>query len=75
MKQSRRTANLSYEEAVSQVRDVDIITIHYDGVCKKGHWYDDHMLKMFSECRLLKLTSTEFQVMEWPEKQTQRKTS
>ena len=68
MKQARKTANLTYEEAVATVRDGDIITICYDGVFKKGHWYDDHMLKMFSECRMIHLCGNMYMVKEWPGK-------
>jgi hypothetical protein len=66
-----KTGNLTYEEVCNQVSDSDILTIAYDGIEKKGHWYEDHMLKIFSGCKLVRLVKAEYMVMEWPEDRTQ----
>lgn len=64
----RKTA-LSYEELCDRITDGDVITIHYDGIFRRGHWYEDHMLKMFSESKLVHLAGNDYQVVEFPKRQ------
>ena len=64
----KRKTLLTYEEMCDRQSDQDVITVMYDGIEKRGHWYEDHMLKMFSECKLVQLTKDVYQVAEWPEK-------
>ena len=52
---------------MKQTRDGKKITVHYDGIQRSGYWYEDHMMQMFSECELLRLSNTDYQVMKWPE--------
>ena len=66
-----KTGNITYEEVCNQVGDKDILTVCYDGHEKKGHWYEDHMLQMFSECKLLRMATNAYMVTEWPENMTQ----
>ena len=56
---------MTYEEMCERHSDADIIEVQYDGICRKGHWYEDHMLKMFSECKMIHLTGNIYQVAEW----------
>lgn len=63
-KHARKTL-LTYEEMAERHKDADIITIHYDGIQKSGHWYEDHMLKMFTGCKLIHMAGNEYQVTEW----------
>ena len=64
----KRLTAMSYEEMCDRVTDQDVITVHYDGIFRRGHWYEDHMLKLFSECRLVHLTGNEYQVVEFAKK-------
>ena len=66
MKNGKRTAGLSWQDVADQAQG-KVITVHYDGIQKSGRWYEDHMMKMFSECELLRLTNTDYQVTKWPE--------
>lgn len=59
---------LNYQEVAERCKDSDIITIHYDGICKSGHWYEDHMLKMFAQCKMVHLYGNEYRVEEFPKK-------
>lgn len=60
---------LTYEEVCDRHKDTDVITINYDGIFRRGHWYEDHMLKMFSECKLSHLSGNEYRVEEFPKKE------
>lgn len=66
-RQARRTL-LTYEEMANRHKDTDRITVHYDGIEKSGHWYEDHMMNQFNGCKLVHLTGNEYQVAEWPQK-------
>ena len=66
--QQARKTRLTYAEMCDRVRDGDIITVHFDGIARSGHWYEDHMMNMFGECTLIHLTGNEYQVAEWPER-------
>lgn len=59
---------ITYEQLCDQETDQDIITIHYDGIFKKGHWYEDHMLSMFAGCKLTNIGKHEYKVFEFPKK-------
>lgn len=59
---------LNYQEVAERCKDSDIITIHYDGIFKRGHWYEDHMLKMFAQCKMVHLYGNEYRVEEFPKK-------
>jgi len=59
---------LTYEEICDRHNDSDVITVHYDGIFKNGHWYEDHMLKMFAECKLSHVSGNEYRVEEFPKK-------
>ena len=59
---------LTYEEACNLIGTDNRITIRYDGLEKTGFWYEDHMLKMFSACKLTRIDGPVFQVEEWPKK-------
>ena len=56
---------ITYEELHEQLTDADVFTIHYDGICRRGHWYEDHMLKLFSGAKLVRLAANEYQVVEF----------
>lgn len=62
-----KTAHLSWEEVAQQAGEKPII-VHYDGIQRRGYWYEDHMMEMFSGCELLRLTNTDYQVTKWPER-------
>ena len=62
-----KTANLTWEDVADQTGDKQKITVHYDGIQRSGFWYEDNMMKIFSGCKLLRLSSTDYQVMKWPE--------
>lgn len=63
-----RKTLMTYEEMISRVSDSDVLTVQYDGIEKHGYWYDDHMMKMFSECKMIHLFGNTYMVAEWPEK-------
>lgn len=65
-----KTANLTWEDVMKQTGDGKKITVHYDGIQRSGFWYEDHMMEMFSECELLRLTNTDYQVTKWPERRS-----
>ena len=65
-----KTANLTWEDVMKQTGDGKKITVHYDGIQRSGYWYEDHMMQMFSECELLRLSNTDYQVMKWPDKRS-----
>lgn len=67
MKSGRRTANLTWEDVAEQVGDRKAIIVHFDGIQRSGYWYEDHMMKMFSGCELLRLTENDYQVTKWPD--------
>ena len=62
-----KTARLTWEDVMKQTGDGQKITICYDGIQRSGYWYEDHMMKMFSGCELLRLSNTDYQVTKWPE--------
>ena len=65
MKSGRRTANLTWENVAEQAGDKKAIIVHFDGIQRSGYWYEDHMMKMFSGCELLRLTENDYQVTKW----------
>ena len=65
-----KTANLTWEDVMKQAGDGKKLTVHYDGIQRSGFWYEDHMMEMFSECELLRLTNTDYQVTKWPDKRS-----
>ena len=65
-----KTAGLTWEDVMKQTGDGKKITVHYDGIQRTGFWYEDHMMKMFSECELLRLTDSDYQVTKWPGKRS-----
>ena len=65
-----KTANLTWDDVMKQTGDKQKITVHYDGIQRSGFWYEDHMMEMFSGCNLLRLNSTDYQVMKWPERRS-----
>ena len=65
-----KTARLTWEDVMKQTGDGQKITVHYDGIQRSGFWYEDHMMEMFSECELLRLTNTDYQVTKWPGKRS-----
>jgi len=65
-----KTANLTWEDVMKQAGAGKKITVHYDGIQRSGFWYEDHMMEMFSECELLRLTNTDYQVTKWPERRS-----
>ena len=65
-----KTANLTWEDVMKQTGDGKKITVHYDGIQRSGYWYEDHMMEMFSECKLLRLTNSDYQVMKWPDRRS-----
>ena len=67
MKNGKRTAELSWQDVADQSQG-KVITVHYDGIQKSGRWYEDHMMKMFSGCELLRLTDSDYQVTKWPDR-------
>lgn len=67
MKNGRKIAGLSWEEVVDRAGDQAIV-VHFDGIQRRGYWYEDHMMKMFSGCELLQLTASDYQVTKWPER-------
>ena len=67
MKRGRRTANLTWEDVAAQAGDGKAIIVHFDGIQRSGYWYEDHMMKMFSGCELLRLTENDYQVTKWPD--------
>ena len=71
-KDMSKQKKLTYEEAANLIADHETMTIHYDGISRTGHWYEDHMLNMFSQCRMIRIGSREFKVVEWPENMTQK---
>ena len=68
MKSGRRTANLTWEDVAEQAGDGKAIIVHFDGIQRSGYWYEDHMMKMFSGCELLRLTENDYQVTKWPDR-------
>ncbi len=62
-----KTAHLSWEEVAQRAGEKPIV-VHYDGIQRSGYWYEDHMMKLFSDCELLQLTLNDFQVMKWPDR-------
>lgn len=67
-----KTRILTYEEVSNRHRDEDLITVRYDGIEKSGHWYEDHMLKMFSECKLSHQEGNTYLVKEFPKQGAQQ---
>lgn len=65
-----KTARLTWEDVMKQTGDGQEITVHYDGIQRRGFWYEDHMMEMFSDCELLRLTNTDYQVTKWPGKRS-----
>ena len=65
-----KTARLTWEDVMKQTGDGRKVTVHYDGIQRSGFWYEDHMMEMFSECELLRLTNTDYQVTKWPERRS-----
>lgn len=65
-----KTAHLTWAD-VQQQQGENTFTVFYDGLTATGKWYDDHMMKKFSGCELLRLSRTGYQVMRWPENMTQ----
>lgn len=65
-----KTARLTWEDVMKQTGDERKITVHYDGIQRSGFWHEDHMMEMFSECELLRLTNTDYQVTMWPWKRS-----
>ena len=59
---------LTYEEVCDRHKDTDVITVHYDGIFRRGHWYEDHMLRMFAECKLSHVAGNDYKVEEFPKK-------
>ena len=47
---------------------MEAIIVHFDGIKRSGYWYEDHMMKIFSGCELLRLTENDYQVTKWPER-------
>ena len=65
MKKSR----FSWEQ-VAQLAGGDPVTVLYDGIERSGYCNEDHMMKMFGGCELVKLTRHTFEVSRWPEGRT-----
>ena len=65
-----KTANLTWEDVMKQAGDWKKITVHYDGIQRSGFWYEDHRMEMFSECELLRLTNSDYQVTKWSDKRS-----
>ena len=68
MSGKKRTANLTWEDVAALTGDKQAIIVHYDGIQRSGYWYEDHMMKLFSGCKLLQLTQNDYQVTEWPDR-------
>ena len=65
-----KTAHLNWHDVQKQQGE-NTFTVFYDGLTATGKWYEDHMMKRFSECELLRLNRTGYQVMRWPDNMTQ----
>lgn len=66
-RKNKRKPTMTYEEICNQVMDSDVLTIYYrGGLRRSGHWYEDHMLRMFSECKLYWEGQHRYSVAEWP---------
>lgn len=63
-----KTARLTWEDVAKQAGDQKTIVVHYDGIYKSGRWYEDHMMKQFDGCELLRLATDHYLVMAWPER-------
>lgn len=67
-KRPQKAKTLTYEEVAQQIGESSKITVRYDGLERTGYWYEDHMMKMFSACKLIRIGGPIFQVEEWPKK-------